>query len=290
MGLRDLLRRIDARLLPPLGRGVRWLQAGPGRRRVVASTALIGCAVLVVAAVWSTDERARPVDDHGGGPVVRVGVNDGASIPAYVDASARELAGLAERPAGAATPVWALVSLSAYLEPAPVAAAAGGAAPVRAYARVPLPRTRTDIARLDVAALPADLDAAMDRTAEDKQAEAAEFATLAAKLNGTSSKEKEERTTYETAQQAAAREADQYRKHCACVYALVVRAVPADLLALASRPGVRAVDPAPEIGDLSRAVFLPPFPEQYGTAGPVDTALSDPRPPVGVPPASTAPR
>lgn len=290
MGLRDLLRRVDARVLPPLGRGVRWLQAGPGRRRVVASTALVGCAVLVVGAVWSTDESARPVDDHGGGPVVRVGVDDGASIPAYVDAAGRELAGLAERPAEASRPTWALVSFSAYLEPGPVAAAAQTVPAVRAYARVPLPRTRTDIARLDVTALPGDLAAAMDRAAEDRQAEAAEFAGLAAKLDGTSSKEKEERTTYERAQQLAAREADQYRKHCACVYALVVRAVPADLLALSKRPGVRSVDPAPELGDLSRAVFLPPLPEQYGTAGPVDGPLSDPSPPVGAPPPSTPPR
>ena len=46
------------------------------------------------------------------------------------------------------------------------------------------------------------------------------------------------------------------------------------------RPGVRAVDPAPEVRRLDRAVFRPPLPEQVGTA-PVASRRADARCPTG---------
>jgi len=63
-------------------------------------------------------------------------------------------------------------------------------------------------------------------------------------------------------------EAEAYRQQCSCVYALIVRAAPAELAKLAERPEVRAVDPAPEARRLDRTVFLPPLPEQVGAARP----------------------
>ena len=71
-----------------------------------------------------------------------------------------------------------------------------------------------------------------------------------------------------TGDPVAATEADRYRQHCDCAYAAVVRADAAALSALAGRPTVRAVDPAPAVTRVDRAVFLPPLPEQSGTAAP----------------------
>lgn len=284
MGRGSLLRRVDDLLLPPLGRGIRWLQAGTGRRRVVTSTALIACALLVVAAVWSTDQPARHVDDSG--PVVRVGVNEGESIPGYAEDSRGELAALA---ASSTAPTWALVSLSAYVGPEKVAEVAAGQAVVRVYARVPVPRAPTEIVQLNVTTLPIDLFAEMDRVAERKDADAAGYATLADKLSGATEQEMHQREVYLTAQELAEAEADAYRGHCECAYALVVRSTPQDLLELSRRTVVRAVDAAPEMEGFDRAVFLPALPEQPGVAGPPGSALSDDEPPVGTPPASNAP-
>ncbi|GLZ75359.1 hypothetical protein Afil01_01660 [Actinorhabdospora filicis] len=281
MGLGDRLRRLDGRVLPPLGSAARRLRAGAGRRRVIASTGMVGAAILIVLAViWTAGRGARPVDDSGS--VVRVGVEQGADIPSYVDASGRELTELAKvSPA----PTWALVSLSAYASPAQAAATAVGVEVARVYARVPLPRTQTEIIAMDIAALPGGLDAEMERAAVRKDADAASYGALAVKLSGTSAEEADQRAVYEGARAMAAAEAAAYRAHCACAYALVVRAAPAELLELAKRPFVRAVDPAPELTRFERSVFLPPLPEQEGAAGPADGALSAPSPPVGTPPA-----
>ncbi|HEY1175625.1 MAG TPA: hypothetical protein VGF17_05675 [Phytomonospora sp.] len=284
MGRRSLLRRVDDLLLPPLGRGIRWLQAGTGRRRVVTSTALIACALLVVAAVWSTDRPTQHVDDSG--PVVRVGVNEGESIPDYAEAARGELELLARN---STAPTWALVSLAAYVGPGQVTEVAKGQAVVRVYARVPMPRAPTEIVHLNVTALPDDLLAEMDRVAERKDADAAGYADLAGKLSGSSAQETHQREVYRTAQELAETEADAYRGHCECAYALVVRSTPQDLLELSGRDVVRAVDAAPEMEGFERAVFLPALPEQPGIAGPPGSALSDDEPPVGSPPASEPP-
>ena len=73
---------------------------------------------------------------------------------------------------------------------------------------------------------------------------------------------------YRRAARTANAEATAYRTHCSCVYAAVVRAAPSALAELARRPGVRAVDPAPEVRSLDRAVFQPPLPEQTDLVGP----------------------
>ncbi|MEV0648682.1 hypothetical protein AB0I28_25825 [Phytomonospora sp. NPDC050363] len=285
MGLGDLLRRIDRRLLPPVGRGIRWMQAGTGRRRVITSTALIGCALLVVAAVWSTDQPTEHVDDSG--PVVRVGVNDGESIPEYAEDSRVELAQLAEH---STSPTWALVSLSAYLGPDAVGEITKGHAVARVYARVPLPNAPTEIISLDIASMPGDLLAEMDRAAASKDADAAAYAGLAGKLTGDSEQEKRQREIYLTAQALAEDEAEAYRAHCECAYAVVVRSTPQNLLELSGLDLVRAVDAAPEMQSFDRAVFLPALPEQPGMAGPPGSGLSEDDPPVGAAPASKAPR
>ena len=219
---------------------------GRGARRIG-----VPLAVAVVALVALVLTRHRPAPpDFSGTDVVRVGVSQGASIPGYLaDARSR----LAALPAG--TPVYALVSFDGYLSPDAVGPVLAGVEPFRVYTRVPLPTTQTAIVSMPVARLPEDLVAGMDAEAERRADEARR-----------------------TGDPVASTEADRYRQHCACAYAAVVRADAAALSALAGRPQVRAVDPAPTVNRLDRAVFLPPLPEQSGTAGPPQQTPSAPPP------------
>jgi hypothetical protein len=204
------------------------------RWRSLAVAALALVAAVAATVVWRAGRPAPatlPVDRS-----VRVGVRDGDSIPDYLAVSRAELNQLA----GTApdTAVYALVVLAAYLPPDRLAPLVGpGVASVSAYARVPLPRRQTEIVRLPAQRLPADVVAAMDLVAARK-AEAA------------------------PADPVAAAEAAGYRQRCACVYALVVRGRPAALRSLGAHPAVRGVDPAPEVTDVSSAVFVAPLPEQ----------------------------
>jgi hypothetical protein len=217
---------------------------GRGARRIGVPLAV---AVAVLAALLLTRHRSAP-PDFGRGDVVRVGVSQGASIPGYLADSRARLAALPGRP-----PVYALVSFSDYLSVDAVTRALSGVEPFQVYLRVPLPHTQTAIVKVPVARLPEDLLAGMDAEA-GRRADAAR----------------------RTGDPVAAAEAQRYREHCSCGYAAVVRADAAALAALASRAGVRAVDPAPAVTDPNRAVFLAPLPEQSGTAAPPDDSGMSP--------------
>jgi hypothetical protein len=212
-----------------------------GRRIGVPLVILVGALVALALALGR--HRQEP-PDFGGTDVVRVGVSQGASIPGYLADSRSRLAQL-----GAGTAVYALVSFDGYLSPDAVAQALAGVEPFQVYERVPLPHTQTAIVKIAVARLPGDLLAGMEAEAGRRAQDARR-----------------------TGDPVAAAEADRYRAHCSCGYAAVVRADAAALARVAGRPTVRAVDPAPVVTDLSRAVFLPPLPEQSGTAQPPDDA------------------
>jgi hypothetical protein len=218
-----------------------FARLGRGARRIGLPLVIVVAALL--ALVLSRHRSTPP--DFGATQVVRVGVSQGASIPGYLADSRSRLATLAA--GGAGTAVDALVSFDDYLSPDAVAQALTGVQTFQVYERVPLPHTQTAIVKIAVTRLPGDLLAGMEaeagRRAEDAR---------------------------RTGDPVAAAEADRYRAHCSCGYAAVVRADAATLAALATRPTVRAVDPAPAVTDLSRAVFLPPLPEQSGTAQPPD--------------------
>jgi hypothetical protein len=215
-----------------------FARLGRGARRIGVPLAIVVAAL--VALVLSRHRQEPP--DFGVTDVVRVGVSQGASIPGYLADSRSRLAQLS-----AGTAVYALVSFDDYLSADAVTRALTGVETFQVYERVPLPRTQTAIAKIAVARLPEDLLAGMD-------AEAGRRADDARR----------------TGDPVAAAEADRYRAHCSCGYAAVVRADAAALASLAGRPTVRAVDPAPAVTDLARAVFLPPLPEQSGTAQPPD--------------------
>ncbi|AYF26332.1 hypothetical protein CSH63_02385 [Micromonospora tulbaghiae] len=232
--------------------------APPRRSRSAALTWVALACALVVLVVAVAQRRDRPVSDRTVGEVTRVGVTDGASIPAYLRAAGDELARL-DAPDG-----YALVSFGDYLTPARAAASLDGTRVSAVVARVPLPGRQTEIVRIAALRLPQDVVAGMAGVATRKDREAADYRSRAAATTA----DPELRRVYDSGAEVAAREAQAYRTGCACVYAAVVSAAPDALRALAGRPGVRVVDPAPEVTRLDRTVFTPPLPEQRDVVRP----------------------
>jgi hypothetical protein len=114
----------------------------------------------------------------------------------------------------------------------------------------------------------------MDQVALRKDGEVRDYRVLSAMLTGRDEQEDRLRAVYDGKARVAAAEAEAYRHRCSCVYAMVVRATPEALVRVAGRGEVRAVDPAPTLRRLDRAVFLPPLPEQVDMARPpVDRAV-----------------
>ncbi|MFJ8830442.1 hypothetical protein [Micromonospora aurantiaca] len=232
--------------------------APPRRSRSAALTWVALACALVVLVVAVAQRRDRPVSDRTVGEVTRVGVTDGASIPAYLRAAGDELARLGA-PDG-----YALVSFDGYLTPARAAAALDGTRVSAVVARVPLPGRQTEIVRIAALRLPQDVVAGMAGVATRKDREAVDYRSRAAATTA----DPELRRVYDSGAEVAAREAEAYRTGCACVYAAVVSAAPDALRALTGRPGVRVVDPAPEVRRLDRTVFTPPLPEQRDVVRP----------------------
>ncbi|MFC0528849.1 hypothetical protein [Phytohabitans kaempferiae] len=273
----DLLRRLDSRLLPPLARAMSRLAQGRLRMRVLSGAALLSATAVLLTAVWAADRRV-PAGDPTVGEVVRVGVIDGQSIPGYVASSRQELAQMLATPPSTGD-TYALVTLTGYLAPDRLTAVLRGVSVAQVLGRVPLPETQTQIVHIPAARIPGDVVAGMAEVAERKEAEAAEYRTLSNTLTGDSDRERQLRQVYDSGAEVATAEATAYRSSCSCVYAAVIRATPSALEQLSARAEVRAVDPAPEVRRLDRAVFLPPLPEQDDIVRPpADTALPSPAP------------
>ncbi len=238
------------------------LRGAPAARLTVA-VAVVSAGVLLLGAIWLSRREATPAE--GSGDVVRVGVVQGQSVPGYLDATRDELAALTDPTAPAAGETWALVSLDGYVTAGLLPGLFGGTAVAQVYARVPLPETHTPVVRIEVYRLPADVLSGLLDTALERDREHAEYERLASRLTGQEENQERARRAYASAARTAAAEASAYRSGCSCVFAAVVRAAPSDLRELAARPGVRAVDPAPEVRNLDRTEFRPPWPEQTGT-------------------------
>ncbi|GIF68051.1 hypothetical protein Ais01nite_60860 [Asanoa ishikariensis] len=277
MRVDDLLRRIDDAIVPPLGRLLDRLRRPTGHTGLLTVVSLVSVTVVLATAVWVAE---RPREDAPSGEVVRVGVPDGVSVPSYLAESRRELDELSARASGKGDP-YALVMFSAYLAPDRLPTVLDGAPVSEVFTRVPLPGMQTQIARMPVHRVPDDVVAGMLLFAERKEREAHDYQDRAVEVTGTPD-EGRLRPVYETAARVAIAEATAYRTHCSCVYAAVLRAAPPDLKRLAARPGVRAVDPAPEVRTLDRAVFLPPLPEPNPAPRPT------PVEPTAAPPEPTA--
>ena len=233
---------------------------GRGARRLSRSWTALVTLVLVVGLVvvsYRAGTRTAPVDDTVGN-APRVGPAGGSRADAYLSAASAELSRLP-----AATPVWALVGFADYRRPDALPALLAGYSVRRVVARVPLPGVQTQLVTLVVDRLAVDVPAGMNRIASEKEG-AAESAAAAAKTAGSAELAK----VYTSEADVERREATAYRQLCACVYAAVVHATPDRLRTLAQQPGVRVVDPAPEVTRLDRATFVPLLPEQSGTVGP----------------------
>lgn len=288
MGAGDLLQRLDRRLLPPLARGMARLGQGTFRLRVLTGTALLSSVAVLVTAVWAAERR--PQGDPTVGEVTRVGVVQGQSIPGYVASSRDELAALLAAPRTGPSPqVYALVTLAGYLAPDRLGPVLADVAVSEVFSRVPLPETQTQIVRIPAFRIPQDVIGGMLRVAERKDQEARDYSVRGAGLTGAGERERNLRALYASGARVAQAEATAYRSQCSCVYAAVVRGAPDALDRVAVRPGVRAVDPAPEVRRLDRAVFSPPLPEQDDLVRPpADASLPvDGTDPAGAPSRST---
>jgi hypothetical protein len=246
-----------------------------GARRVgVLPAVAFACVVAVLlVAVYQAGERPASGDPTVG-ESVRVGVGQGESIPGYIDRSHAALTALASN-----TPVYALVSLTGYQPPERLAAVVEGVDVARVYARVPLPGAQTEIVMITARLVPQDVLAGMDGVAARKASERADYLNRATHISGGSPADGDLRALYARYADIAGQEAAAYAAHCACVYAIVVRAMPDALVRLAARAQVRVVEPAPQVRRLDRAVFLPPLPEQVDTVvPPPDRVIESPSP------------
>jgi hypothetical protein len=261
------LQRLDQRLLPPVGDVLARIFRGAQRLR--AFTIVVG-VLAVTATLLAVHRSERPHSDPSRGDVLRVGVAEGDSIPDYVRAGHDELAALPGE-----VPVYALVSFTAYLAPDRLAPVLADVSVSSVFARVPLPKTQTELVRLGAYRLPDDVVVAMDETAQRKTEEAQHYRDLLARVDDAPG---EARERYVAGSIAADREATAYREHCSCVYAAVVYAAPAALRTVAARPETRVVDPITELQRLDRTVFLPPLPEQTTVAEPVREVVASPGP------------
>jgi hypothetical protein len=249
---------------------------GPAGLRVMIIVSAVAVGALLIGVLWAAQRDGPPAGDTD--DVVQVGVVQGQSIPGYLGAARRELAALTDPSAPAAGDTWALVSLDTYVPPGRLPELLAGAAVAQVYARVPLASARTQVVRIPVYRLPADVTAGMLDAALQRDQEQAEYLQLSRRLQGDGINVERARRAYGVAAATAAAEAAAYRSGCACAFAAVVRAAPAGLQAIADRPGVRVVDPAPEIRSLDHTEFRPLLPEQSGTVPEDATQTAKPVP------------
>ena len=122
---------------------------------------------------------------------------------------------------------------------------------------------------VSVRALPGDLNAAFVAESNRRRDDAAELRRLAASIEGSSRDETTFKTDYTASAATAQAEADAYGRSCSCVFAVVLSGRLTALSALAGRPGIRGIDPAPVGVPASVLVFVGLLPEQNGTVTPI---------------------
>ena len=267
-----ILTRMDDRVVPRLARGLgRVVDTGRAHKPRPLTVAAI-VLVLAVGATGAWRLNLTPGGHDDGTSPIRVGVRDGDSVPVYISASNAKLAMLTSQSPDRT--MFALVSFIRYLNPDEVAAVVdsqpkGSVTPVFGQGRVPLPRRQTLLVTLPAGSVPADMVAEMTAIASRRAGDAASYRRLAATEPNPSVK-----AIWSSNADVAQQEAAAYRMLCSCVYALVIRATPAEMTQLARRIDVRVVDPVPDISNSGDATFSAPLPEQVDVVAPLpDDAL-----------------
>jgi hypothetical protein len=203
---------------------------------------LAGCVAVALLTLLYVARHAAPPAPAGAVGSVFLGPRPGEEVAAYLGRLPPTLP-----PAGTSAP-----ALVTFATERPVAAAAV-APPVEAVFRVDLPRVQTALRfepLEDGVPVAAALDNARRRAAADAAADAA-------------------RGTGRPAAVATAEAAALGSPTCACVVAVVVVADGAALRALATTPGVRAVEAAPPGTTRAELALSPLLPEQTVRADPL---------------------
>jgi hypothetical protein len=282
-----MLRRLDQRILPPIGRALSLVLAGrDGKRRmswgarrvrlVMVTASALSVAVVLVTVYAATrsprDPRASTV------PQVRIGVTAGESIADYIARAESDLTTQVQaHPAGDGVRIVALVSFSQYVTAAQVPALIAGAEAVRAFTHVHLPDATTKVHDVPAHTLPGDIENAMRDQAGEIAKQARNDSDYAAATVPDTDERKRLRSQYLAQSSAEAAEAGAYHSLCACVFAVVVVATPADLATMTDRRGIRVIDPAPTLRAVpspQNAIFAPPRPEELVTADALDGAAA----------------
>jgi hypothetical protein len=238
---------------------------------------LIGVVFLAGAglAVSRENARDRRADQNTVGPLTpgatdvpaaaapssgRLGPAAGDAVEDYRRKAATALDAAASSSEQAARV--ALVSFGAYRTPAEVTTMLSGFTVQRVYLRAA--RAGEEAAQLPVsveADLPADLSKAYARITQERLQEQQNFKSLAASVTVTTKQDQDYKDQYVAFAKTTGIEASEYKSGCACVYAAVVSATPAELRSLRSRPEVRAVEVAGADAALPELQVLPLLPE-----------------------------
>jgi hypothetical protein len=207
---------------------------------------LLACAAVVLLAAWYAGAQfpaSAPAPAPGS---VRLGPEPGEEVAAYLQRLPAELP-----PPG--LDALALVQFTAELPGSAAVPAVAGAVPVTAVLRVPLPRVQTALRFEPLEPgmpVPAALDAARQRARQEAAADA-------------------QRQVGRAAEVAAAEARVLADPAAPCVLAVVIRALRADMDAVAARPGVRAVHAAPAGVTARELAIAPLLPDQVERADPL---------------------
>lgn len=236
---------------------------------VIASVLSLAVVVLTVyVATRSPSTRARPQ-----GPTERVGVSAGQSIGGYQqqaqDRLNARLASFTPKPGAG---IYALVTLTGYVNPQDLDPLVHGARVLEVLSHAYVPGERTEVRSF---ATYEHLVTDMQDVARDIALRAQDRASVQKVVTGDSDDDQALRQMY-AAQEALYRtEAQAYAmSKCGCVFAVVVFGDPSQLQALAAAAGVRAVDPVVYSGPLSNIDFAPPRPEEKDRADAQDGVVT----------------
>lgn len=234
-------------------------------------------ATAIGIAVVSDGRRTSPVAAGGAFPqpayqaLAVLGPQVGTSTSDYVRKADSSL--IAAVQTSPERPRVALVSLLDYRTPEQADALLAGFTVARAFLRARAGGKLVAPLPVEVhGPLLAALRKAYQDTASSRAVAQRSYQGYVDSLRPKSAQDKAFRALYEAFARSSALEAQAYSHDCACVYAVLVTAPPAQLLSLRARPGVRAVEVAAASVVVAQVQVQPLLPEVVGVV---------PRPTVG---------